>query len=48
MEGARAVHLWGPLGWQEIRKRYRRSILGPFCSKPPFAYFGIKFPTFNP
>ena len=30
VEGARAVHLWGPLGWQDIRKRYRRSILGPF------------------
>lgn len=30
MQGARAVHLWGPLGWQDIRKRYRRSILGPF------------------
>lgn len=30
LEGAGAVHLWGPLGWQDIRKRYRRSILGPF------------------
>ena len=28
--GARASHLWGMLGWQDIRRRYRRSILGPF------------------
>ena len=28
--GARAVQLWGPLGWQDIRLRYRRSKLGPF------------------
>ena len=30
VEGARASHLWGLLGWQDIRRRYRRSILGPF------------------
>ncbi len=29
-EGARAFHLWGLLGWQDIRRRYRRSKLGPF------------------
>ena len=28
--GARARHLWGLLGWQDIRRRYRRSVLGPF------------------
>ena len=28
--GARASHLWGMLGWQDIRRRYRRSVLGPF------------------
>ena len=28
--GARAVHLWGLLGWQDVRQRYRRSKLGPF------------------
>ena len=28
--GARAFHLWGLLGWQDIRRRYRRSVLGPF------------------
>lgn len=30
IRGARAHHLWGLLGWQDIRRRYRRSILGPF------------------
>ena len=28
--GARAFHLWGRLGLQDIRRRYRRSLLGPF------------------
>jgi lipopolysaccharide transport system permease protein len=27
--GLAAVHIWGMLGWQEIRLRYRRSTLGP-------------------
>lgn len=30
VEGARASHLWGRLGWQDIRRLYRRSTLGPF------------------
>jgi len=30
VDGARAYHLWGRLGWQDIRQRYRRSLLGPF------------------
>ena len=29
-DGARAGHLWRMLGWQDIRRRYRRSKLGPF------------------
>ena len=29
-EGALRIHLWGMLGWQDIRQRYRRSLLGPF------------------
>ncbi len=24
------VRVWSLLGWQEVRQRYRRSILGPF------------------
>ncbi len=30
VDGARASHLWGRLGWQDIRRHYRRSVLGPF------------------
>ena len=30
VQGARARHLWYLLGWQDIRQRYRRSVLGPF------------------
>ena len=30
IDGGRASHLWGMLGWQDIRRRYRRSVLGPF------------------
>ena len=30
VQGARARHLWHLLGWQDIRQRYRRSVLGPF------------------
>jgi ABC-type polysaccharide/polyol phosphate export permease len=29
-DGVSSIHLWHMLGWQEIRQRYRRSILGPF------------------
>ena len=28
-EGFRQRELWGHLGWQDIRQRYRRSVLGP-------------------
>jgi len=30
MEGARATEIWATLAWQEVRQRYRRSLLGPF------------------
>jgi len=29
-DGIGAIHLWPTLGYQEIRQRYRRSVLGPF------------------
>ena len=28
--GVADVHLWSMLAWQEVRQRYRRSLLGPF------------------
>jgi ABC-type polysaccharide/polyol phosphate export permease len=30
LEGALAWRLWGSLGWQDIKQRYRRSKIGPF------------------
>jgi len=30
VQGILSVHIWPTLGWQEIRQRYRRSLLGPF------------------
>lgn len=30
LEGGRRWRLWSKLGWHDIRKRYRRSVLGPF------------------
>jgi len=29
-DGVFSVHIWLMLGWQEIRQRYRRSVMGPF------------------
>src|SRR5215813_4912720 len=29
-DGLSRIHIWPMLGWQEIRQRYRRSLLGPF------------------
>lgn len=29
-DGVFGLHMWSTLGWQEIRLRYRRSVLGPF------------------
>jgi ABC-type polysaccharide/polyol phosphate export permease len=30
IDGFRARHVWAMLGWDDIRQRYRRSVLGPF------------------
>jgi lipopolysaccharide transport system permease protein len=30
VDGTRAYPIWGRLAWQDIRQRYRRSLLGPF------------------
>lgn len=29
VEGVASIHIWPALGWQEVVKRYRRSVLGP-------------------
>jgi ABC-type polysaccharide/polyol phosphate export permease len=28
--GARNWRMWGRMGWQEVRRRYRRTVIGPF------------------
>jgi lipopolysaccharide transport system permease protein len=30
LHGIKAYSVWGMLGWQDIKQRYRRSLLGPF------------------
>lgn len=30
VDGALSVHIWAVLGWQDVRQRYRRSVIGPF------------------
>lgn len=30
VDGLSSIHIWPMLGWQEVRQRYRRSVLGPF------------------
>jgi ABC-type polysaccharide/polyol phosphate export permease len=30
VEGLRQWPIWGRLGWQEVKRRYRRTVLGPF------------------
>lgn len=30
IQGCMSYPIWGMLGWQDIRQRYRRSVLGPF------------------
>src|ERR1700681_2182854 len=37
--GASNVEIWGRLGWQEVKRRYRRTVLGPFWSTLSLAIF---------
>ncbi len=30
VDGARSIYIWPMLGWQDIKQRYRRSVIGPF------------------
>jgi ABC-type polysaccharide/polyol phosphate export permease len=32
IDGARRVNLWSRLGWMEVKRRYRRTAIGPFWS----------------
>jgi lipopolysaccharide transport system permease protein len=39
IEGVGLVDLWGRMGWADIRRRYRRTVLGPFWSSFSLAVF---------
>lgn len=43
--GMKAVHVWGALGWHDIRQRYRRSVLGPFWFTLSTAIFSVALGT---
>ena len=30
VDGFRSIYIWPMLGWQDIKQRYRRSVIGPF------------------
>lgn len=30
LDGVRSIYIWPMLGWQDIKQRYRRSVIGPF------------------
>jgi ABC-2 type transport system permease protein len=59
-EGIKQRELWGHLGWQDIKQRYRRSVIGPLWITLSMAItaiglgllysqlFGAKIPTFLP
>jgi homopolymeric O-antigen transport system permease protein len=39
IDGARRVNLWARLGWMEVKRRYRRTAIGPFWSVISLATF---------
>jgi ABC-type polysaccharide/polyol phosphate export permease len=39
MDGLMRVDLWGRLGWLEVKRRYRRTVIGPFWSVISLAVF---------
>jgi ABC-type polysaccharide/polyol phosphate export permease len=39
IDGARRVELWARLGWLEVKRRYRRTVIGPFWSVISLAIF---------
>jgi ABC-type polysaccharide/polyol phosphate export permease len=39
--GVRATDIWGRLGWRETKRRYRRTVFGPFWSTLSLAIFVI-------
>jgi ABC-type polysaccharide/polyol phosphate export permease len=45
VDGARRVELWVRLGWLDVKRRYRRTTLGPFWSVVSLAVFVVTIGT---
>jgi ABC-type polysaccharide/polyol phosphate export permease len=45
MDGVSRPDLWGRLGWLEVKRRYRRTVIGPFWSVISLAVFVITIGT---
>jgi ABC-type polysaccharide/polyol phosphate export permease len=45
IDGARRVELWARLGWMEVKRRYRRTVIGPFWSVISLAVLVITIGT---
>jgi ABC-type polysaccharide/polyol phosphate export permease len=41
--GLTSWHLWGRLGWQEVKRRYRRTVIGPFWATLSLGIFIFAF-----
>jgi ABC-type polysaccharide/polyol phosphate export permease len=39
IDGVTSVRIWSRLGWQEVKRRYRRTVFGPFWSTLSLAIF---------
>jgi ABC-type polysaccharide/polyol phosphate export permease len=39
VDGVSAWRMWGRLGWQEIKRRYRRTVIGPFWASLSLGIF---------
>jgi ABC-type polysaccharide/polyol phosphate export permease len=39
LAGMRAIDIWGRLGWRETKRRYRRTVFGPFWTTVSLALF---------
>ena len=45
VDGLCRVRLWGRLGWLEVKRRYRRTLIGPFWSSLSLGVFVISLGT---
>ncbi len=45
IEGVGLVDLWGRMGWADVKRRYRRTIFGPFWSSVSLAIFVLAMGT---